>query len=108
MQQLYTKVMQGKRTTYVPYVEDDAQVINLTDKQCVTAAGALGATLINILSRNVKTPIIKSRITAVEKEILRMFQDTGAPLDMDIANLFCSAWDRAIREMSAEVPNAQS
>lgn len=95
----YTKLPNG-RYKVADMIEDDAAVIELTDKQCITAAGALGMTLINILSRNCKTPIIKSRITAVEKEILRMFKDTGTALDVDIANHFCTAWDRTIREMS--------
>jgi len=99
----YTKQISPKgKVTYVEVVEDDTVVIELTDEQCLTAAGSLGLTLLCLFERNFpEHKKVARKIKAVEQAVLDLYRSTGQPIDPLLADDFCKAWDRTIREMSA-------
>lgn len=100
--QLYEKVITGKRTSYRPWVEPEGRVLEFSDLQCVTLAGALGVTLLNTFERNMPPHrIIARKVKAVEKAILDLYQSTGAEIDREMAELVCQTWDKTMRELSA-------
>jgi len=108
MEELYHKVMKGKKVTYQLVTEPEpVTVVTLTDKQCITAAGALGLTLLALFERNFKpmkngSPhLIARKIKTVEQSVLDLFQGCGEAIDPDLADDFCKSWDRTMREMSA-------
>ena len=88
---LYKREMKGKRVTYTPVVpvDETITVVNLTDKQCLSAAGALGATLLHLFERHVPPhKRVARKIKAVEQAILELYHGTGEPLDLDVADYF--------------------
>lgn len=99
----YTKEISPKgKVTYKEVIEDDVAVIELTDEQCLTAAGSLGITLLSIFERNfLEHKRVAKKIKAVEQSVLDLYSGTGKPIDPELADYFCKAWDRTIREMSA-------
>lgn len=102
-EQLYRRVQQGQRVRYEAHQPEQPQetVLNFTDAQCITAAGALGATLLIIFERNIpQHKKVARKIRAVEDAILELFRGTGEPLDREIAELFCATWDKTMRELS--------
>ena len=105
---LYTKEISPKgKVTYKEVIEDDFVVVELTDEQCLTAAGTLGVTLLALFERHFKpmkngTPHLTARkIKAVEEAILDLYKGTGKPVNRDIMDDFCKAWDHTMRAMSA-------
>jgi hypothetical protein len=100
---LYKKEMKGKRVTYTPVVDDSQPtIINLTDAQCLTAAGSLGLTLLCLFERHIPPhKRVAKKIKAVEQAILQLYHGTGEDIDPELADQFCRAWDRAMLEMAA-------
>ena len=98
-EQLYRKVMQGKRVRYVPHTEDEPiTCIELTDEQAVTAAGALGVTLLGLFERFIPPhKRIARKIKAVENSILDLFAGNGHRIDTETSQWLCECWDRAMR-----------
>ena len=101
--QLYEKITTKKgRTTYRPYVEPEGKVLEFTDAQCVTLAGALGVTLLSTSERNMPPhKKVARKGKALEHAVLDLFQGTGAELDIDMADLVCRTWDKTMKELSA-------
>lgn len=105
---IYRKVMKGKKTTYeiVPVIE--GATLNLTEPECLTAAGALGVTLLMIFERNLPkmkngTPKLAERkIAAVTAAILDLYKGTGEAINDDIALLIFEAWDKTMKSLSQE------
>lgn len=100
MPELYEKIMAGKKTTYRLYEEPDDEpvVYDLTDGQLLTAAGALGVTLLCIFERYMPPHKRNARkIKDVENAILSLFQGSGEVLDPDICDHICACWDMAMR-----------
>lgn len=101
MSQLYKKVMVGKRTTYQPVVADEPTIVALTDKQCISAAGALGVTLLALFERHFPPhKRVARKIKAVEEAIIDLYTGNGEALDDEIATHFCIAWDETMRRMA--------
>lgn len=98
----YTKEISPKgKVTYKEYLPDNEAVIELTDAQCLTAAGSLGITLLTIFERNFpEHKRVAKKIKAVEQSVLDLYSGTGQPIDPELADYFCKAWDRTIREIS--------
>lgn len=111
MEALYRKVMKGKRITYVPVVPEaeSATVLEFTDSQCLTAAGALGTMLLMVFERNMKkmkngTPgLAERKIRVVEAAILDLYKGTGEPIHDDIAELMATTWDRTMKAVASGV-----
>lgn len=99
----YTKNISPKgKVTYTEVTEDDSAVIELTDAQCLTAAGSLGITLLCLFERNFpEHKRVAKKIKAVEQAVADLYRGTGQPIDLELADDFCKAWDRTMREMSA-------
>lgn len=107
-EQLYKRVMKGKRTTYEPVIDDEpVTVITFTDAQALTAAGALGTMLLMVFERNMKkmkngTPgLAERKIRVVQAAILDLYKGTGEAIDDEIADLMATTWDRVMKEVSA-------
>jgi hypothetical protein len=100
-EQYYTKVMQGKKTTYKPVEATPPAVLNLTEPECLTAAGALGVTLLLIFERNIPAhKMVARKIQAVKAAVLDLYAGTGEPINDDIANLIFEAWDGTMKRLS--------
>lgn len=103
--QFYKKIMVGKRTTYQP-VESEPEPVScivMTDAQMLTAAGALGATLLCLYER-VLPPHkrIARKVKAVEDAILNLYHGSGEAIDPEISDHVCKSWDRAMKDLSTE------
>jgi hypothetical protein len=98
---LYKKVMKGKRVTYEVMPEQESATLNLTEPECLTAAGALGVTLLMIFERNIPAhKMVARKINAVQAAILDLYKGTGTAIDDDIAMLIFNAWDRTMKDLS--------
>lgn len=100
---LYKKEMVGKRVRYTPVEEPAAydSVIEFTDGQCVTVAGALGVTLLNLFERHIPPhKRIAKNIKAVETAVLNLYNGWGEPVDHDLLDDILKCWDRTMLEMS--------
>lgn len=104
--QLYRRIQTGNRTRYEPVAEPDpVTVVELTDSQCITAAGALGVTLLILFERHFPPhKRVARKIKAVEAAVLDLFAGTGEAIDEEISTLFCATWDRVMREISVDTP----
>jgi hypothetical protein len=105
MEQIYRKVVNGARVRYVPYLEPEQPktVIEFTEGQCLTAAGALGTMLLMVFERNIPPhKRVARKINAVQSAILDLFKGTGEPIHDDIAELMAKTWDRVMKELSNE------
>lgn len=104
MNQLYRKtISKAGKVSYQAIEPEPETYITLTDAQCLTAAGALGTTLLMMYERlNPPHKKVARKIKAVEVAILDLYQGTGEPLDRDIAEIMCAAWDKAMMLVSAE------
>lgn len=104
MDQLYKKTTQGGRVRYVPHVEEVTRTIELTDAQALTAAGALGVTLLGLFERFIPPhKRIARKIKAVENAVLDLFQGTGHPIDEETSRWLCESWDRAMKIGAGEL-----
>ena len=107
---LYRKVMKGKRTTYVPVAPEPEPetVLEFTEGQCLTAAGALGTMLLMVFEKNLpkmkngSPSIVARKIKAVEAAILDLYRGTGKKIDDNIADVMARAWDTAMRLVQNE------
>jgi hypothetical protein len=106
-EQLYRKIQKGKTIRYVPVVPEPEEIVTLTftNSQCLTAAGAIGMTLLMIFERNMTkmrngTPSLAERkIRVVKAAILDLFKGTGEPLHHDISKKICDCWDKTMRQL---------
>lgn len=105
MEKLYTKEMRGKKTIYKEYVAPPEQktALHFSESQCITAAGALGMTLLMVFERNIPPhKRVARKIKAVENAILDLYQGTGEQIDPEIADLMCATWDRVMVELAGQ------
>jgi Holliday junction resolvase RusA-like endonuclease len=104
-EQLYRKVMKGKRTTYELYVEQPKKtVVEFTESQCLTVAASLGVTLLIIFERVIPPhKRIARKINNVQNAILDLFYGTGAKLDDDVADLIFKTWDQTMKKIAGEL-----
>lgn len=104
---LYRKVISGGgKVSYVEYVAppEEPTVIEMTDEQMLTVAGALGTTLLCLYER-VLPPHkrIVRKVEALKKEVLNLYQGAGHKVDNVTADWFCKAWDRTMRSMTVGI-----
>lgn len=101
MTETYRKVMKGKRTTYElipPEPTQEPEIRNLTDKQLITAAGALGVTLLCLYERTFPPhKRIAKKVKALEGAVLDLFHGTGEPVDVEVVNWLCQCWDGTMK-----------
>lgn len=100
MEQLYRKVIKGKRVTYEPVAPDQEEptVYDLTDGQALTAAGALGVTLLCLFERFIPPhKRIARKIRAVTNAILDLYSGNGHPIDQDVQEWVCKSWELAMK-----------
>lgn len=96
------KVSPAGKVSYQPVVEDTPTVVALSDAQCLTAAGALGLTLLCLFERHFPAhKRVARKIKAVETAITDLYAGNGEAIDTEIADHFCKAWDKTMLEMSA-------
>lgn len=108
---LYRKVVsKGGKVSYQEVKADEGvTVLNLTEPQCVTAAGALGVTLLTIFERNMpkmkngSPAIIERKITDVKKAITELYRGSGQPIDESTAEWFFLAWDKTMRNLESGI-----
>jgi hypothetical protein len=107
---LYRKTMKGKRVVYeavTPEAEPET-VVTFTDKQAITAAGALGVTLLIVFERIIPPhKRVARKIKAVENAILDLFHGTGESIDDEICQVMCRTWDETMKRISAEGDNSK-
>ena len=97
--ELYQKLPNGR---YKLFVEPPPKVVEYTDAQCVTLAGALGVVLLTTFERNMPAhKLVARKIKAVEDAILDLYRSSGAELDEPIAELVFKTWDKTMSELSA-------
>ena len=100
-EQLYIKTMKGKRVVYQPVVEQSTPALNLTESECLTAAGLLGVTLLMIFERNIPPhKKVSRKINAVKAAILDLYRGTGEPIHDDIAELIFTTRDKTMKVLS--------
>lgn len=108
-EQLYRRVMKGKRTTYELVVATDDSVEHLeditetdiNDKQALTIAGALGTTLLCLFERYIPPHRRNARkIKAVTDAIFNLYQGSGQEFDEDIATWVMKCWDETVKRAS--------
>lgn len=108
MNTTYKRVMKGKKTTYEAIIEEPRTVLNLTEPECLTAAGALGVTLLMIFERNLPkmkngTPRLAERkISALKAAVLDLYKGTGEAIKDEIAELIFKAWDGTMAALSGD------
>ena len=82
-------------------MSNNTSVLEFTEAQCLTAAGALGAVLLAVFERNIPPhKKVARKIKAVEAAILDLFQGTGAEIDDEVAELMIETWDRVMKEVA--------
>lgn len=95
---LYRRVMKGKKTTYEPYTPQSAKLDEgMTAGEIVTAVGTLGVLCINgyRLMLDAKS-CSANRVKGVEDAVLKMFKDTGSPIDHAITQHVCEVWNQTM------------
>jgi hypothetical protein len=97
-EQTYKKVMHGKSVRYIP-VPTEMSGLNssMTAGEIVTAVGTLGVLCINgyRLMLDAKS-CSANRVKGVEDAVLKMFKDTGSPIDHAITQHVCEVWNQTM------------
>ena len=105
---LYRKVQQGNRVRYVP-VESEAvepMVVNLTDGQYLTIAGALAVTLLMLMERFIPEHKRNHRkIKNVREAVHDLYAGSGQAIDDATCSWILSCWDHAMR-LAENAPEA--
>lgn len=103
--QLYEKHQTGSRVRYVPHVpiEETPTIIEMSDKQMLTVAGALGITLLTLYER-VLPPHkrVARKVEKVKDSVVDLFQSAGDPVDVETMEWLANAWDSTMRSMTAQ------
>lgn len=107
---LYRKIEKGKTIRYVPVEPEPIQpesepelttLYNMDDEEALTAAGALGITLLMIFQKHIPPKkLVARKIQAVEDAITDLYRSTGKPIHPDIADAMFRAWNKAMALIS--------
>ena len=107
-EQLYRKVMKGKRTTYEPYtppVLSAALNDDMSVREIVSAVGSLAVLAINGYHMMLPPGICSAnRVKGVREAVLKMFRDTGAKIDDDTINHVTNTWNQTMWALSGKSP----
>lgn len=101
---LYRKIIKGGRVTYKVYEPEAEQIdiLNFTDEQFVTVAGALGMTLLMVAERHFPPhKLIARKVKAVNEAIISLYNNTGHKLNDGFAEYIVEAWNKTMKEMNA-------
>ena len=102
-EQLYRRVINGSRVRYVPHdpaADVPPAIHNITDRQALTIAASLGATLLILFERHFPAHQRNARkIKAVEKAILDLYHGSGEALDPEISEWVCKCWDDTMKRI---------
>jgi hypothetical protein len=106
-EQHYKRVVSpGGKVSYQPVTaaEETKTVLNLSEPQCLTAAGALGVTLLMIFERNIPShKLVARKIAAVKAAVLDLYKGTGEAIDDETADLIFKAWDGTMKSLAGDV-----
>lgn len=106
-EELYRKVMVGKRTTYEVYTPDVPELVNseFTPEQIVTMVGTMGICLIESISRLLPSHTKVSReVVRAEKALLELFRNTGQKIDRETTEYACECWNETMARISRGIP----
>lgn len=107
-EQLYKKVMKGKRTTYEPYtppVLSAALNDDMSVREIISAVGSLAVLAINGYHMMLPPGICSAnRVKGVREAVLKMFKDTGTKIDDDTINHVTNTWNQTMWACPARAP----
>lgn len=107
-EQLYRKVMKGKRTTYEPYtppVLSAALNDDMSVREIISAVGSLAVLAINGYYEMLpEKSYVSNRVKAVRDAVLKLYKDTGAKIDDDTINHVTTTWNQTMWALSGKSP----
>lgn len=110
-EQLYRKVMKGKRTTYEPYtppVLSAALNDDMSVREIISAVGSLAVLAINGYYEMLpEKSYVSNRVRSVREAVLKMFRDTGAKIDDDTINHVTNTWNQTMWALSGKSPGIE-
>ena len=110
-EQLYRKVMKGKRTTYEPYtppVLSAALNDDMSAGEIISAVGSLAVLAINGYYEMLpEKSYVSNRVRSVRESVLKMFAGTGAKIDDDTINHVTNTWNKTMWALSGKSPGIE-
>ena len=110
-EQLYRKVMKGKRTTYEPYtppVLSAALNDDMSAREIISAVGSLAVLAINGYYEMLpEKSYVSNRVRSVRESVLKMFAGTGAKIDDDTINHVTNTWNKTMWALSGKSPGIE-
>lgn len=107
-EQLYRKVMKGKRTTYEPHtppVLSAALNDDMSVREIISAVGSLAVLAINGYYEMLpEKSYVANRVKAVRESVLRLYKETGAKIDDDTINHVTNTWNQTMWALSGKSP----
>lgn len=111
-EQLYRKVMKGKRTTYEPYtppVLSAALNDDMSAREIISAVANLAVLAINGYYEMLpEKSYVSNRVKAVREAVLKLYKDTGAKIDDDTINHVTNTWNQTMWALSGKSPGIES
>ena len=109
--QLYRKVMRGKRTTYEPYtppVLSAALNDDMSVREIISAVGSLAVLAINGYYEMLpEKSYVADRVKSVRDAVLKLYKDTGAKIDNDTINHVTNTWNQTMWALSGKSPGIE-
>ena len=110
-EQLYRKVMKGKRTTYEPYtppVLSAALNDDMSAGEIISAVGSLAVLAINGYYEMLpEKSYVANRVKSVRDAVLKLYKDTGAKIDDDTINHVTNTWNQTMWALSGKSPGIE-
>ena len=110
-EQLYRKVMKGKRTTYEPYtppVLSAALNDDMSAREIISAVANLAVLAINGYYEMLpEKSYVSNRVRSVREAVLKMFVGTGAKIDDDTINHVTNTWNQTMWALSGKSPGIE-
>ena len=107
-EQLYRKVMKGKRTTYEPYtppVLSAALNDDMSAREIISAVANLAVLAINGYYEMLpEKSYVANRVKSVRDAVLKLYKDTGAKIDDDTINHVTNTWNQTMWALSGKNP----
>ena len=107
-EQLYRKVMKGKRTTYEPYTPPTLSAAlndDMSVREIISAVGSLAVLAINGYYEMLpEKSYVANRVKSVRDAVLKLYKDTGAKIDDDTINHVTTTWNKTMWALSGKSP----
>ena len=107
-EQLYRKVMKGKRTTYelyTPPILSAALNDDMSAREIISAVGSLAVLAINGYYEMLpEKSYVANRVKSVRDAVLKLYKDTGAKIDDDTINHVTTTWNKTMWALSGKSP----